>query len=108
MAGITTLNVDDDLKPRLIERAVKHGHAMEVEAPQMLEAALVGRQPAAAADNLYDAILSIVAPLGRRRDGPINDFDARIAAIACALSLATPDTREFVETGAQTIGLWQL
>jgi plasmid stability protein len=35
MAGITNLNIDDDLKPRLIERAVKHGHAMEVEAPEI-------------------------------------------------------------------------
>jgi hypothetical protein len=50
-----------------MEPAVKHGHSMEVAAPEILEAALVGEQPAARPDKLYEAILGIVEPLGRRR-----------------------------------------
>jgi plasmid stability protein len=64
MASITIPNIDDNLKQRLMERAVKHGHSMEVEAREILEDALVGKQPAAVPDNLYDAIRAIVEPLG--------------------------------------------
>jgi antitoxin FitA len=64
MVSITIPDIDDDLKHRLMERAVKHGHSMEVEAREILEDALVGKQPAAVPDNLYDAIRAIVEPLG--------------------------------------------
>jgi predicted nucleic acid-binding protein len=41
--------------------------------------------------------------------GPISDFDAQIAAITRArnMSLATRDTRDFLETGVQIIDPWQ-
>ena len=110
MAGVTIPNIDDDLKPRLMGRAVKHRHAMEVEAPEILEAGLVGKQPSAGPDKLNEAILGIVEPLRRRRGRPINGFGARNAAIVRARSmwLAMPDIRDVAETGAQTTGSWQL
>jgi len=64
MASITIRDIDDILKERLMERAVKRGHFMEVEARDILEDALAGKQPAAVPDNLYDAIRAIVEPLG--------------------------------------------
>jgi antitoxin FitA len=64
MASITIANIDDNLKQRLVERAAKHGHTIEVEACEILEHALVGNQPAAVPDNLYAAIRAIVDPLG--------------------------------------------
>jgi antitoxin FitA len=64
MASITIPNIDDNLKQRLMERAVQHGRSMEVEAREILEDALVGKQPAPVPDNLYDAIRAIVEPLG--------------------------------------------
>jgi antitoxin FitA len=64
MASITIPDIGDNLKRRLMERAVEHGHSMEVEAREILEDALVGKQPAAVPDNLYDAIRAIVEPLG--------------------------------------------
>jgi len=64
MASITIPNIDDNLKQRLMERAVKHGRSMEVEAREILEDALIGKHPAAVPDNLYDAIRAIVEPLG--------------------------------------------
>ncbi len=64
MASITIPNIDDNLKQRLMERAVKHGRSMEVEAREILEDALICKHPAAVPDNLYDAIRAIVEPLG--------------------------------------------
>jgi plasmid stability protein len=64
MASITIRNIDDDLKRRLKERAVIHGRSMEAEARDILEHALGAKLPAAVPDNLYDAIRSIVEPLG--------------------------------------------
>ncbi len=63
MASITIPHIDDNLKQCLMERAVKHGRSMEVEAREILEDALIGK-PAAVPDNLYDAIRSIVELLG--------------------------------------------
>jgi len=60
MASITIPDIDENLKQRLMERAVKHGHSVEVEAREILEDALVDKQPAAVPDNLYDAIRAIV------------------------------------------------
>ena len=64
MSSITIADIDDNLKQRLLARAVEHGHSVEVEAREILEDALIGMQPAAAPDNLYAAIRSIVEPLG--------------------------------------------
>jgi plasmid stability protein len=64
MASITIPNIDDDLKQRLMERAAEHGRSMEIEAREILEDALADTPPAAVPDNLYDAIRSIVEPLG--------------------------------------------
>ena len=64
MASITIPNIDDDLKQRLMERAAEHGRSIEVEAREILEDALADAPPAAVPDNLYDAIRSIVEPLG--------------------------------------------
>jgi plasmid stability protein len=64
MISITIPNIDDNLKQRLMERAVEHGRSMEVEAREILEDVLVGTQRAAVPDNLYDAIRAIVEPLG--------------------------------------------
>ena len=64
MASITIPDIDDILKQRLMERAAKHGHSIEVEAREILEDTLIGKQPAAVPDNLYDAIRAIVEPLG--------------------------------------------
>jgi plasmid stability protein len=64
MGSITISDIDDILKQRLMERAVKHGHSIEVEARDILEDALAGKQPAVVPDNLYDAIRAIVEPLG--------------------------------------------
>jgi antitoxin FitA len=64
MASITIPDFDDNLKQRLMERAVKHGQSMEMEARKILEDVLVGKQPAAVPDNLYAAIRAIVEPLG--------------------------------------------
>lgn len=64
MASITIPNIDDNLRQRLMERAVEHGHSMEAEAREILEDALAGKRSAAVPDNLYDAIRAIVEPLG--------------------------------------------
>jgi plasmid stability protein len=64
MATVTIPNVDYSLRERLVERAARHGHSIEVAAREILEDALVGKQPAAAPDNLYDAIRKIVELLG--------------------------------------------
>jgi len=64
MASITIPDIGDDLKQRLMERAVEHGRSMEVEAREILENALARKQPAAAPGNLYHAIRAIVEPLG--------------------------------------------
>ena len=64
MASITIPDIDDDLKQRLMERAVEHGRSIEVEAREILEDALVRGGPVAVPTNLYDAIRAIVEPLG--------------------------------------------
>lgn len=64
MASITIPDIDDNLKQRLMERAVEHGHSIEVEAREILEDALISERPAAVPDNLYDAIRAIVEPVG--------------------------------------------
>ena len=63
MASITIPDIDDNLKRRLMARAVEHGRSIEVEAREVLQDALVGEGPAVPA-NLYDAIRAIVEPLG--------------------------------------------
>ena len=63
MASITIPDIDDDLKRRLMERAVEHGRSIEVEAREILEDALIREAPAVPT-NLYDAIRAIVEPLG--------------------------------------------
>jgi len=64
MASITIPDIDDDLKQRLMERAVEHGRSIEVEAREILEDALVHRGPPTVPGNLYHAIRAIVEPLG--------------------------------------------
>jgi plasmid stability protein len=64
MTSLTIPNIDDNLKQRLMKRAVEHGRTMEIEAREILQDALVETQPPAVPDNLYDAIRAIVQPLG--------------------------------------------
>jgi len=64
MASITIPDIDDDLKRRLMERALEHGRSIEIEAREILEDALARGGPAAVPANLYDAIRAIVEPLG--------------------------------------------
>src|SRR5260221_306592 len=109
MVSITIPNIDENLKQRLMERAVEHGHSIEVEAREILEDALVGKQPAAVPDSLAAPEFAAIVIDRRRLGRPINDFDAQIAAItrARSMSLATRDTRDFAETGVQIIDPWQ-
>ena len=64
MASITITDIDDKLTQRLKERAVEHGHSMEMEARAILEEALTSLQPTATPDNIYAAIRAIVEPIG--------------------------------------------
>jgi plasmid stability protein len=64
MATITIPDINDDLRQRLFERAIEHGHSIEIEAREILENALAGKEVAAVPDNLYDSIRAIVEPLG--------------------------------------------
>lgn len=61
MGTITIRNLDDQLKHRLQLRAAKHGHSMEAEAREILEAAINDPdQP----DNLVDALLDRFGSIG--------------------------------------------
>ena len=71
MATITIPDINEDLRQRLFERAVEHGHSIEIEARQILENAAADKQRIAVSDNLYDSIRAIVEPLGGGRAGAI-------------------------------------
>ena len=62
MASITIRKLDDDLKQRLRVRAAEHGHSMEQEARDILEAALDG--PARTGEELVRRIRARVEPYG--------------------------------------------
>ncbi len=64
MTDITITDIDDELARRLKQRAAQHGRSVQAEARDILQDALGGKQPAAAPDNLYEAIRAIVEPLG--------------------------------------------
>ena len=62
MASITIRNLDEGLKQRLRVRAAEHGHSMEQEARNILQAALA-RTPQTG-EELYRAIRARVEPIG--------------------------------------------
>ncbi len=63
MANLTIRNLDPGVKERLRVRAARHGHSMEAEARQILQAALreTDRLPQR---NLYERIRARFDPLG--------------------------------------------
>ena len=63
MATLTVRNIDSAVKERLRVRAAQHGHSMEAEMRQILEAALKEpeRPPM---PNLYERIRARFAPFG--------------------------------------------
>lgn len=63
MANLTIRNLDPAVKERLRLRAAKHGHSMEAEARQILEAAL-GATDRPPERNLYERIRARFDPLG--------------------------------------------
>ena len=67
MSSITIRKLNPTVKERLRVRAAQHGHSMEAEARNILEATLQepGRPPAR---NLYDRIRARFAPLGGADD----------------------------------------
>ena len=69
MASITIRNLDDDLKQRLRVRAAEHGHSMEQEARDILQAAL--GQPPQTGEELYRAIRSTFADIGYVKPGEL-------------------------------------
>ena len=62
MASITIRNLDDEVKQRLRVRAAEHGHSMEQEARNILQAAL--GEPSQTGEELYRAIRARVEPIG--------------------------------------------
>ena len=62
MASITIRKLDEGLKQRLRVRAAEHGHSMEQEARNILQAALA--QPPQTGEELYRAIRARVEPIG--------------------------------------------
>jgi plasmid stability protein len=64
MSSITIRNLDEKSTRRLAERAADHGRTVEVEARDILQAALGAPDPTGEAINLYQAIRSIVEPIG--------------------------------------------
>lgn len=62
MASITIRNLDDKVKQRLRVRAAEHGHSMEQEARDILQAAL--GEPSQTGEELYRAIRARVEPIG--------------------------------------------
>jgi plasmid stability protein len=67
MATLTIRNVDAALKERLRVRAAQHGHSMEAELRDILEATL--KEPERPPErNLYERIRARFAPLGGADD----------------------------------------
>ena len=64
MTDFTILDIDDDLRQRLKQRAAQHGRSMQAEARDILRDALATEPTAAVPGNLADAIRAIVEPLG--------------------------------------------
>jgi plasmid stability protein len=62
VASITIRNLDDEVKQLLRVRAAEHGHSMEQEARNILQAALA--QPPQTGEELYRAIRARVEPIG--------------------------------------------
>ncbi len=64
MTDFTILDIDDDLRQRLKQRAAQHGKSMQAEARDILRDALAAEPSVAVPGNLADAIRAIVEPLG--------------------------------------------
>lgn len=64
MATLTIPNVDEDLEERLRELARLHGRSVEAEARAILTDAVASTASAPEAENIADAILAIMAPIG--------------------------------------------
>jgi antitoxin FitA len=64
VTAITIPHIDDAVKLRLQARAAKHGHSIEAEARDILHAALNEDAVTGSSLNLYEAIRSVVEPLG--------------------------------------------
>ena len=63
MSSITIRKLDTALKDRLRVRAAEHGHSMEAEVRDILQATLQGPAPAPAR-TLYERIRALVEPVG--------------------------------------------
>ena len=61
MSSITIRKLDPALKDRLRVRAAEHGHSMEAEVRDILQATLQGPAPAR---TLYERIRALVEPVG--------------------------------------------
>jgi plasmid stability protein len=63
MSSITIRRLDPDLKERLRIRAARHGHSMEAEVRQILQATLARPEPPGAPD-FYERIHARFAAIG--------------------------------------------
>jgi plasmid stability protein len=64
VTAITITNIDNAMRLRLQARAAKHGHSIEAEARDILHAVLNEDEVTSSSLNLYEAIRSLVEPLG--------------------------------------------
>ncbi len=69
MASITIRKLDEGLKQRLRVRAAEHGHSMEQEARNILQAALA--QPPQTGEELYRAIRARFEDIGFVQPGEL-------------------------------------
>ncbi|MEU8242070.1 hypothetical protein AB0C07_27775 [Actinoplanes missouriensis] len=125
MAALSIRDLDDAVKDKLRLRAARNGRSMEAEIRGIARLPEGRRRQSLyqAADEIFAAFPRQVLPFdlasasayadiiaSREKQGnPISGFDAQIAAIcrSQAASLATRNTRDFVDTGISLLDPWQ-